>query len=205
MAATAWPAPATRSTGAVSTETQVQAILIGASVPALVASAAFWLHVEWVAVIAACGVPIGAVLAVEGAGWMTGPDWILGSLRAALIAPLAAAVLLVGGAVVAAVVGTVLEPEGFLGLQPEAIAGVIAFGLLVVLVAEVVGMPVTFPTALIVAFLLRRAARLGPAARPLVVALALVAAVAAVVSLLAASGAFGVIAPDLGPIDLDIG
>src|SRR6188472_3635255 len=153
MAATAWPAPADRSVRSVSTETQVQAILIGASVPALVASTAFWLHVEWVAAIAALGVPLGAVLAVEGAGWMTGPDWIIGSLRAAFLAPLAAAALIVGGGVIAAIAGVVLEPGGLLGVQPEAVVGVIAFGLLVVLVAEVVGLPVTIPTALLVAFL----------------------------------------------------
>jgi hypothetical protein len=202
MAATAWPAPADRSVRSVSTETQVQAILIGASVPALVASTAFWLHVEWVAAIAALGVPLGAVLAVEGAGWMTGPDWIIGSLRAAFLAPLAAAALIVGGGVIAAIAGVVLEPGGLLGVQPEAVVGVIAFGLLVVLVAEVVGLPVTIPTALLVAFLLRRAARLGPAARPHVIALVVVAAVVGVVSLLAASGALGSIAPDLVPLDV---
>jgi hypothetical protein len=202
MAATAWPAPADRSVRSVSTETQVQAILIGASVPALVASTAFWLHVEWVAAIAALGVPLGAVLAVEGAGWMTGPDWIIGSLRAAFLAPLAAAALIVGGGVIAAIAGVVLEPGGLLGVQPEAVVGVIAFGLLVVLVAEVVGLPVTIPTAVLVAFLLRRAARLGPAARPHVIALVVVAAVVGVVSLLAASGALGSIAPDLVPLDV---
>jgi hypothetical protein len=202
MAATAWPAPADRSVRSVSTETQVQAILIGASVPALVASTAFWLHVEWVAAIAALGVPLGAVLAVEGAGWMTGPDWIIGSLRAAFLAPLAAAALIVGGGVIAAIAGVVLEPGGLLGVQPEAVVGVIAFGLLVVLVAEVVGLPVPIPTALLVAFLLRRAARLGPAARPHVIALVVVAAVVGVVSLLAASGALGSIAPDLVPLDV---
>jgi hypothetical protein len=202
MAATAWPAPADRSVRSVSTETQVQAILIGASIPALVASTAFWLHVEWVAAIAALGVPLGAVLAVEGAGWMTGPDWIIGSLRAAFLAPLAAAALIVGGGVIAAIAGVVLEPGGLLGVQPEAVVGVIAFGLLVVLVAEVVGLPVTIPTALLVAFLLRRAARLGPAARPHVIALVVVAAVVGVVSLLAASGALGSIAPDLVPLDV---
>jgi hypothetical protein len=202
MAATAWPAPADRSVRSVSTETQVQAILIGASVPALIASTAFWLHVEWVAAIAALGVPLGAVLAVEGAGWMTGPDWIIGSLRAAFLAPLAAAALIVGGGVIAAIAGVVLEPGGLLGVQPEAVVGVIALGLLVVLVAEVVGLPVTIPTAVLVAFLLRRAARLGPAARPHVIALVVVAAVVGVVSLLAASGALGSIAPDLVPLDV---
>jgi hypothetical protein len=96
----------------------------------------------------------------------------------------------------------VLEPGGLLGVQPEAVVGVIAFGLLVVLVAEVVGLPVTIPTAVLVAFLLRRAARLGPAARPPVIALVVVAAVVGVVSLLAASGALGSIAPDLVPLDV---
>jgi hypothetical protein len=133
---------------------------------------------------------------------MTGPDWIIGSLRAAFLAPLAAAALIVGGGVIAAIAGVVLEPGGLLGVQPEAVVGVIAFGLLVVLVAEVVGLPVTIPTALLVAFLLRRAARLGPAARPHVIALVVVAAGVGVVSLLAASGALGSIAPDLVPLDV---
>jgi hypothetical protein len=69
-------------------------------------------------------------------------------------------------------------------------------------VAEVVGVPGTLPTAVVVALLLRRAARMGPDARPHVIALALVAAAAGIVSLMAASGALDVVAPGVAPIDL---
>ena len=203
MAATAWPAPLEHPVPQVSTETQVQAVVIGASVPALVASVAFWLGVEWIAVIASFGVPIGAVLAVEGAGRMTGPDWIVGSLRAAVIAPLAGALLVLGGGVLAAGLGAVLGPDGLGAVRPEAILGVVAFGLMVVFIAEIVGVPVTFPTALIVAFLLRRATRMGPAARPHLVALGVVATTLALVSLLAASGELNGIAPGLVPLGLE--
>src|SRR5215203_6339443 len=73
------------------TEIQAYAIAIGASVPAILASATWWLHLEAIATIAAIGILVGPVVAVEGAGRMLGRSWWAGALRTGFLAPLAVA------------------------------------------------------------------------------------------------------------------
>ena len=199
MAATAWPAPVGTAVPSISSETQIQAIVLGASIPTLLACAAWWLHLEWLAAIAALGILIGPVLAVVEAPRMLAGSGGEGVLRAALAAPVAASALILGGVFVwwVVTVAATSAPIGF-----DALVGIPMFGLLVVFVALVVGVPVTLPTALVVAFLLRRADGMGRNARPHLAALAVVAAVVGIVTLLAASGSLAGIAPDLGPIDI---
>ena len=63
-----WPMPPDRTVEP-ATEIQLYAIAIGASVPAILASATWWLHLEWIAAIARRRVcSVGPVLAVDGSG-----------------------------------------------------------------------------------------------------------------------------------------
>ena len=139
------------------TEVQLYAIAIGASVPALLASATWWLQFEWVAATAALGILIGPVLAVMEAGRMVNGSWSEGVLRAGFAAPLAGAALILGGVLVwwVAAISTDTAPIGL-----EVVVGIAGFALLVAFVALIVGTPITLPTAFVVAWLLRRAARM---------------------------------------------
>ena len=71
--------------------------VIGAAIPALVASAAWWLGVPWIAFVAAVGIPIGALFAAIVAPRMVGPDWVGATLLAALAAPLVPGALIALG------------------------------------------------------------------------------------------------------------
>ena len=156
------------------TEVQLYAIAIGASVPALLAAATWWLDASVIAVIAALGILIGPVLAVEGAGRMLAPSWWAGALRAAVLAPLAVASLILIGVAMYGVAAIVTA--SFDGL-----VGAFVLGFLVVAVAMVVGTPITLPTALVVAWLLRRAARMDQRRARLHVGVLVAAAVSAAV------------------------
>jgi hypothetical protein len=179
----AWTIPDPRP-AAPTTDVQVYAIAIGASVPAVVACVAYWLDVEYVAIVAGFGTLIGPVLAVEGAGRMV-DSWWAGALRAAFIAPLIAAGVIVGSALLGAAPGV-----GTFG--PEAIVGAVGVTLFVAAFALLLGMPVTIPTALVVAWLVRRAAGMDRRrARLHVGALTAAAAIGAAITLVAAQGSAG--------------
>ncbi len=185
-----WPMPPDRTVEP-ATEIQLYAIAIGASVPAILASATWWLHVEWIAAIAALGILIGPVLSVMEAGRMLASSWSEGVLRAAFAAPLAAAALILGGVFVWWVV-TISADSAPIG--PEVVVGILGFGLLVAVVAMVGGLPITLPTALVVAWLLRRAAAMEPhRARLHVGALAAGAAIAGAITLVAMQAGRGLL------------
>src|SRR3712207_4936224 len=80
MNATATPA---QPTGAVA----ARSFLVGAAVPALVASAAWWLGVPYIAVVAAVGSPIGGILALAASERLA-RDWASTSALLGLGAPL---------------------------------------------------------------------------------------------------------------------
>ena len=120
-----WPMPPDRTVEP-ATEIQLYAIAIGASVPAILASATWWLHVEWIAAIAALGILIGPVLSVMEARRMLASSWSEGVLRAAFAAPLAAAALILGGVFVWWVV-TISADSAPIG--PEVVVGILGFGL----------------------------------------------------------------------------
>jgi hypothetical protein len=169
------------------TEVQVYAIAIGASVPAILASATWWLRLEWIAVIAAIGILVGPVLAVEGAGRMLGRSWWAAALRAGFLAPLAVASLILVGVALFGVVAIVTA--SFDGLF-----GAFVFGFLVVIVAMAIGLPITMPTAFVVAWLLRRAATMDrPRARLHVGILTAVAATAGAITLAALQASGGLL------------
>ena len=71
--------------------------VIGAAIPALVASAAWWLDIPWIALVAVVGIPIGALFAAIVAPRMVGPDWVGATLLAALAAPLVPGALIAIG------------------------------------------------------------------------------------------------------------
>ena len=90
------PLPVTAAHEAASTRRSSDSS-IGAAVPALVASAAWWLGVPWIALVAAVGIPIGALFAAVVAPRMVGPDWVGATLLAALAAPLVPGALIAVG------------------------------------------------------------------------------------------------------------
>jgi hypothetical protein len=181
-----WPMPPARTIEP-GTDLQLYAIAIGASVPAILASAAWWLHLEWIAVIAAVGMFVGPVLAVEGAGRMLGRSWWVGALRAGFLAPLAVATLIL---VLVAVYGVV----AILTMSIDGLFFTFVFGFMVVAVAMAVGLPITLPTALVVAWLLRRAAAMDQReARLHVGALAAGAALAGAITLAAVQAGGGLL------------
>ena len=133
----------------------VLGFLIGAAVPALVASAAWWLGVWWIAAIAAAGIVIGAGVGAVIGERLLGDAWVGVALLAAVCAPVVPAVLItIGVGVAAATNVTGADLASIVG----GFAAVLAFGLLVLVVAEIGGVPITIPVALVVAFLVRRAA-----------------------------------------------
>ncbi len=127
--------------------------VVGAAVPALVASVAWWLNVEWVAFVAAVGILVGGLIAAVLAPRMVGPDWVGSTLLAALVAPLVPGVL-IGLAFLA---GSVSAAFGF-GMEPNALLGGVYLAIVTLVVAEVGGVPITLPVAFVVALLMRRAA-----------------------------------------------
>ena len=135
----------------------VLGFLIGAAVPALVASAAWWLGIWWIAAIAAAGIVIGAGVGAVIAERLVSEAWVGVALLAAFCAPVVPAVLITLGVALTAATNI---PGSDLAEVVTGVAGILAFGLLVLAVAEVAGLPVTVPVALVVAVLLRRAARM---------------------------------------------
>ena len=193
---TAWPLPpATSAAPAVGARSGANpallGLLIGAAVPALVASAAWWLNQPYVAAVAGVGIVIGAAIGAVAGPRMAGPDWIGSTILAALVAPLIAgvviAVLFVIGMVASAVDTGLVDTAGGLFFG-------IVYGFVILVVAEIAGAPVTLPIAFIVALLVRRAARMRPEWAAFHVGLLVVAALVAVtLTLVAMTGAFGVV------------
>lgn len=159
------------------------ALGIGAAVPALVASGAWWLGVDYVATVAAVGIPIGGILAALAARRLVERDWIAVTLLLGFGAPL------VPGFLIAA--AGVLSGIGAMGeLGAEQALGGLWFGLLAVVFAHVLGLPVTLPVATIVGILVHRAAVLGTRrARNHVAALVIAAVAASIVTVAAVQGA----------------
>ncbi|HEY6568789.1 MAG TPA: hypothetical protein VIZ22_00780, partial [Candidatus Limnocylindrales bacterium] len=186
----AWPLPpATPAAPAVGARSGANpallGLLIGAAVPALVASAAWWLNQPYVAAVAGVGIVIGAAIGVVAGPRMAGPDWIGSTILAALVAPLIAGVVIA----VLFVIGMVASAEPALGL----FYGLI-YALVILVVAEIAGAPVTLPIGFIVAVLVRRAARMRPEWAAFHVGLLVVAAlVAGGLTLVAMAGTFGVV------------
>jgi hypothetical protein len=193
---TAWPlppaTPAAPAVGARSGANPAQlGLLIGAAVPALVASVAWWLNQPYVAAVAGVGIVIGAAIGAVSGPRMAGPDWIGSTILAALAAPLVAgvviAVLFVIGMVASAVDTGLVDTAGGLFFG-------IVYGFVIIVVAEIAGAPITLPIAFIVALLVRRAARMRPEWAAFHVGLLVVAALVAVtLTLVAMTGAFGVV------------
>jgi hypothetical protein len=177
----------------------VLGFLSGAAVPALVASAAWWLGIWWIAAIAAAGIVIGAGVGAVIGERLLGDAWVGVALLAAFCAPVVPAVLItIGVGVAAATNVTGADLASIVG----GFAAVLAFGLLVLVVAEIGGVPITIPVALVVAFLVRRAAGM-PADRAAihVGALVVVALAVGVVTVAAMAGLllpFGIGAIDAG-------
>jgi hypothetical protein len=156
--------------------------VIGAAVPALVASVAWWLDVPWVAYVAAVGIPIGALFAAVVAPRMVGADWVGATLLAALAAPLVpAAVIAIG--FLAGSVATAF------GTGPDVLLGGVYVAVIALVVGELIGAPITLPVAFIVALLIRRAFGM-PERRALahVGALAVVTIAVGLVTIAAATG-----------------
>jgi hypothetical protein len=164
----------------------VLGFLIGAAVPALVASTAWWLGVWWIAAIAAAGIAIGAGLGAVIGEKLVSEAWIGVALLAAFCAPVVPALLITVGVALTAATNI---PGSDVTEVVTGVAGILAFGLLVLAVAEVGGLPITVPVALVVALLVRRAARM-PAHRAAihVGALVIVALAVGLVTLAAMGG-----------------
>lgn len=168
----------------------VLGFLIGAAVPALVASAAWWLGAWWIAAIAAAGIVIGAGIAAVIGDRLVRDAWIGVALLAAFCAPVVPAVLITAGVAVSAATNVAgADAPTIVG----GVAAILAFGLLAIAVAEVCGLPITVPVALVVAVLLRRAARM-PARRAAIHVGALVA-VALMVGLVTVAAMSGLLVP----------
>ena len=103
--------------------------VIGAAIPALVASAAWWLDVPWIALVAVVGIPIGALFAAIVAPRMVGPDWVGATLLAALAAPLVPGALIALGFLAGSVATA-------FGSGADAILGGVYFALIALVVAE---------------------------------------------------------------------
>jgi hypothetical protein len=142
------PAPTTTERRA---DPRLLGLVIGAAVPALIASAAWWLDVHLVAAIAAPGIPIGALIgAVTGRRWLDSA-WIGFAFLAGIAAPLVAVAVL---SAVFLVTGSGSNVEG----GTQAVASWAFVSMLAAFYGEVIGAPITVPTALLAGFLVRRAA-----------------------------------------------
>ena len=177
-----WPLPPTPVTLAADerrADPRVLGLLIGAAVPALVASVAWWVGVDVVAIIAAAGIPIGAMLGAVLGRQLAGDDWIGFAFLAGIVAPL-----------VATVVIALVAIGGDVATSPADALGALLVGTFVVAIyAEGLGAPITVPTAIVAGLLVRRAARMPIRRAALHVGLlVLVACAAAGATLLAVVG-----------------
>ncbi len=167
--------------------------VIGAAVPALVASAAWWLNVPWIALVAAVGIPIGALFAAVVAPRMVGTDWVGATLLAALAAPLVPGVVIAIGFLAGSLATA-------FGTGTDAVLGGVYFGVIALVVAELAGAPITLPVAFVVALLVRRAA--GMSERRALGHVGALVAVALVVGVFTIAAATGLLAPfGIGPVD----
>jgi len=184
------PLPVTADTRRV--DPPILGFIIGAAIPALVASAAWWLRVEVVAVVATIGVPIGAVIGAVMSWRLVGPTWVATSVASALAAPLVLALPI--ALVMAAIgIGSVLT-TGLEGLV------VVPFAIVVIAYAEVIGAPITLPVAFIVALLVRRAASMSSDRAMAHVGLLVLVTIVVAAMTLAANA--GLLVPyGIGPVD----
>jgi hypothetical protein len=181
-----WPLPPAPVAVAVDGEPHANprllGLVIGAAVPALVASVAWWVDVDFVAIIAAAGIPIGAILgAWLGRRWLDSA-WIGFALLAGIAAPLMAVAVL---SAVFLVTGSGSNVDG----GTQALSSWFVVSLLAAVYGEVFGTPITVPTALVAGFLVRRAARMPIRRAAMHVGLLVVATIAlGAVTLLAYAG-----------------
>ena len=168
-------------------------VTVGAAVPVLAASVAWWLGIPFVAAILAGGAVAGPLAAVRRANRLVGPRWLPVAIVSGIEAPFLAA----GAVLLVAVIGAAWSPGDSGGLEYA------AFGaLLVLLYATIFGLPFALPVAVVAGFLVRRAALLGPErGRRHVALLVVVAAGAGVISLAGLTGVLGSVAPDARPVD----
>ena len=168
-------------------------VTVGAAVPVLAASVAWWLGIPFVAAILAGGAVAGPLAAVRRANRLVGPRWLPVAIVSGIEAPFLAA----GVVLLVAIIGAAWSPGDSGGLEYA------AFGaLFMLLYATIFGLPVALPVAVVAGFLVRRAALLGPErARRHVALLVVVAAGAGVISLAGVTGVLESVAPDLRPID----
>jgi hypothetical protein len=171
------PAPVAATTTD-SLEAGALGFLVAGSVAAIVASVAWWLSLTPVAVIAAIGIPIGAVLAAAAGRRLAGPRWFGTAVGLGLVAPLVPAALIVAYVVIAAL--PALADGAW-----NAILGGVGVSLIVICYAEIFGAPVAVPVSVVAGFLVRRAARMpADRARRHVAALVIVAVALAAVTLI---------------------
>ena len=174
------PAPVAATTTD-SLEPGVLGFLIAGSVAAVVASAAWWLSLTPVALIAAVGIPIGAVLAAAAGRRLTGPGWFGTAVGLGLIAP-----LVPGGLIAAAFLQIAASGGTVTGVPGPAVGG-LEIAIIALIYAELVGAPVAVPVSVVSGFLIRRAARMpADRARHHVAALVIVAVALAGVTLILA-------------------
>ena len=123
-----------------------------------------------------------------GRAW-SAPDWIGSTILAALVAPLVAGVVIAGLFVIGMTASAV--DTGLVDTAGGLFFGIV-YGLVILVVAEIAGAPITLPIAFIVALLVRRAARMSPEWAAFHVGLLVVAAlVVGTLTLVAMTGAFG--------------
>lgn len=146
---------------------RLAAALVGGAVPGAVALGGLVLNVSFVAGVAAFGVPIGAMLGILSAVRVTRSGWPLAVLGVAALAPLAVPLLAALGA----------------GGRPDQ---VVLAALFIGFWAEVLGLPVTLPIAIVAALALRW---LG--GRPATAGLALAAGLAGIVAVAALGASLG--------------
>jgi len=145
------PAPQPDTLAARTWWLRIAGVLVGGAVPALFAAVAWWLHVDYVAVVAACGVPVGALLVGATAHRIVGRDGAATTVVLIVTAPFIAAL------VIAAAMTFGSSTPGL-----EIFGAVISIGVIVIVVAEIGGVPVTAPVGVVTALLLRRLASLTP-------------------------------------------
>jgi hypothetical protein len=172
-------------------------LVIGAAVPALVASIAWWLDVPWVAAIAAIGIPIGATIGAGAGPRMAGPSWVGETILAGLAAPLVPGALIGAAFFIGAVASAV--DTGLVDVAGGFFFGAL-YGAVMVLIAELAGSPITLPVAFVVALLVRRAAAM-PVRRATIHVTALVV-ITSVVGLVTLAAMAGLLLPfGIGRID----
>jgi hypothetical protein len=161
-------------------------LAIGASVPALVASGAWWMDLPWVAAIAAPGTLVGGLIGALMGRRVIDRGWAGTSILSAIVAPLVPAAVI---SVVFLVTGSGSTVAG----SQQSLLSWLAVSAALACYAELFALPITLPIAIVIALLVRRAYRMPRRrARMHVGLLVTVAVVAGTTTVL---GVLGLLAP----------